>query len=256
MKKFFVVFGLAFVCITAFAHSVEWYVGSSLYQTTTCNSGDNITPPVAPTKYGYSFAGWKAPYTKLEYIESTGAQYIDTGITPRATKLQVNFKMQSLTNEYQSFFGAVDTPSRIGYRVYRQESTSLFYFQAGTGYHSVVTNLNNPIECQTTINNGGDATFVVNGMTTSVDGNFNTQFDTNMMIFTSSFGNNGSITGTGAFKLWSFQIIKDDEEKFNGVPARRNSDNVLGVYDTVSQTFFTNAGTGEFIAGPEVGNLQ
>ena len=29
----------------------------------------------------------------------------------------------------------------------------------------------------------------------------------------------------------------------------RNSDGVLGMYDTVSQQFFTNAGTGTFIAG-------
>lgn len=256
MKKLLVGLCAIFICTFAIAHSIEWYVDGALYQTTTCDSGDSVTPPIAPEKYGYSFAGWKALYTKLEYIESTGTQYINTGITPRATKLQVNFKMQSLTNKYQSFFGAVDDPSRIGYRIYRQEPSASFSFQAGTLFHNVSADLNNPIECQTTINNGGDATFVVNGRTTSVDDNFNTQFDANMMIFTSSLGNTGRISGTGAFKLWSFQIIKDDEEKFNGVPARRNSDNVLGVYDTVSDTFFTNAGTGEFIAGPEVGDLQ
>lgn len=33
------------------------------------------------------------------------------------------------------------------------------------------------------------------------------------------------------------------------VPAMRNSDSVLGMYDKVSNTFFTNAGTGEFIGG-------
>jgi hypothetical protein len=36
------------------------------------------------------------------------------------------------------------------------------------------------------------------------------------------------------------------------IPAKRNSDNVVGMYDTVSKTFFTNAGSGAFIAGPVV----
>lgn len=35
-------------------------------------------------------------------------------------------------------------------------------------------------------------------------------------------------------------------------PARRNSDSVLGMYDTVNNVFYTNAGTGSFVAGPAV----
>lgn len=37
----------------------------------------------------------------------------------------------------------------------------------------------------------------------------------------------------------------------NFIPAKRNSDNVLGLYDIVNSKFYTNAGTGTFIAGPE-----
>ena len=38
----------------------------------------------------------------------------------------------------------------------------------------------------------------------------------------------------------------------NFIPAKRNSDNVLGLYDLVNNVFYTNAGSGTFIAGPEV----
>ncbi|MBQ7244877.1 MAG: hypothetical protein IJS34_00700 [Alphaproteobacteria bacterium] len=192
-------------------------------------------------------------YTALEYIESTGTQYIDTGITPSSTKLQVNFKMQSLANTYQSFFGAVANPSpRNGYRIYRQEGNSYFSVQSGGNSFDVAANFNDPIECQTTVNNGGRATVVVNGVTSTVGSGMNTQFDRSMLIFTAALGSGDSISGTGAFKLWSFQIIKDDEEKFNGVPAKRNSDNAIGLYDTVTNTFFINQGTGTFTAGPEI----
>ena len=33
------------------------------------------------------------------------------------------------------------------------------------------------------------------------------------------------------------------------IPVKRTTDNVLGMYDLCSKTFYTNAGTGDFIAG-------
>jgi hypothetical protein len=55
-------------------------------------------------------------------------------------------------------------------------------------------------------------------------------------------------------KLYYFKTFDSNgiDITHNFIPARRNSDGVLGMYDTVSNTFFTNAGTGEFIAGPVV----
>ena len=46
-------------------------------------------------------------------------------------------------------------------------------------------------------------------------------------------------------KIWNNDVLVR-----NFIPAKRNSDNVFGMYDTVTNTFFTNQGTGDFIAGP------
>jgi hypothetical protein len=52
-------------------------------------------------------------------------------------------------------------------------------------------------------------------------------------------------------RIYYVKIYVDSENlSFNGIPARRDSDGELGLYDTVTNTFFTNAGSGEFIAGP------
>ena len=53
-------------------------------------------------------------------------------------------------------------------------------------------------------------------------------------------------------KLYNVKFYKNGDMVFNGIPAKRNSDNVVGMYDTVTDTFFTNAGTGTFTAGPEI----
>ena len=41
----------------------------------------------------------------------------------------------------------------------------------------------------------------------------------------------------------------------NLIPCYRNSDNVVGLYDIVNNVFYTNDGTGDFIAGPVVSEL-
>lgn len=45
---------------------------------------------------------------------------------------------------------------------------------------------------------------------------------------------------------------ESDEPILLLIPCKRNSDDKLGMYDTVTETFFTNNGTGDFIAGPAV----
>lgn len=47
--------------------------------------------------------------------------------------------------------------------------------------------------------------------------------------------------------------VKDgDAVRFNGIPCYRKSDNEIGLYDTVSNTFFLNAGSGTFTKGDDV----
>ncbi len=115
-----------------------------------------------------------------------------------------------------------------------------------------VTDVHDIINCSSTVVNGGGVYITVNGQsvvpteinTYTVD----TTLDHSILISATHLGSDAS--GFGSFKIWSFEIIKDGVGAFNGIPARRDSDGELGMYDTVSGTFFTNSGTGTFIAGP------
>ena len=53
--------------------------------------------------------------------------------------------------------------------------------------------------------------------------------------------------------MW-FSLYSKDECVRNLFPVIRNSDSKPGLYDTVTGTFFTNAGTGEFTYGSALGN--
>ena len=250
MKKIFVIFGLAFVCITAFAHSVEWYVDGSLYQTTTCDAGDSITPPTAPEKYGYHFVKWEA-YTQLEYIESTGTQWIDTGFIANGGMI-LDVKVLPVNNEM--FLGSIGptevdpntTRNLIAYGGFytpqKLYSFSNTYADAGTSPAV--------IHFDTT---GTKFYCTVNGKVV-VDTNTSGTLINQTTTVKISFSDYSSSIRSGRYYYVKITAA-DGNVVRNLIPAKRNSDNAVGMYDTVSETFFTNAGTGEFIAGPEVGGL-
>jgi hypothetical protein len=59
---------------------------------------------------------------------------------------------------------------------------------------------------------------------------------------------------SSAMELYNFKLYDNGTLIRDYIPCRRKSDNVLGLYDVVNNQFYTNAGTGVFIAGPEVGD--
>lgn len=53
-------------------------------------------------------------------------------------------------------------------------------------------------------------------------------------------------------KISKFLVLNHNILRCNLIPCYRKSDYVIGMYDTVSRVFYTNAGTGNFLKGAEV----
>ncbi len=189
-----------------------------------------------------------AGYTELEYIESTGTQYIDTGYKPsNNTKIDMTVSFASVANGH--IFGsrmtntggggfAVATITNIfafdynGDRVYGISPT------VGTVYRIVKNGAENQISYGTTVN-----TYSNSASTFSVDAT--------MALF--GINTAGTITSSAAsIKIYSAQIEESGVLVRDFVPARRDNDGVIGMYDMVNNEFYTNQGTGTFTAGPEV----
>ena len=213
-------------------------------------------PDTPPTKTGYTFDGWKVRdlphgYTKLEYIQTDGNSWIDTNIIPTATTLRIDYKMQLLGKDYVSLFGSVDNPQpRKGFRIFYQPSMSetVFYLQSVSLYSQNIT-WNEILQGSVVIQNGVSIVSTVNGNTKTMNSSsINLTNSGTILIGTSHLATNG-VSGKAPIKIWSFMINKNNAIVFNGIPAK-NSSNVVGLYDLVSKTFFTNAGTGSFVAGP------
>lgn len=69
LKRFLIILSLLFSCaLYAATETINWYAeDGTLYDTTTCQTGGDITLPTTPTKYGYTFQGWKGIFYRGEF---------------------------------------------------------------------------------------------------------------------------------------------------------------------------------------------
>lgn len=229
--------------------NVNWMVDGSVYDTSTCTvGGDLIIPATSPTKYGYHFVGW-GPYSLLEYIQSTGTQYISTGYIPSTQNVTYAFSVQSTTQGAEERHFAKIACGRIQF--YKSDSIYWRIYEQDPRFVGTTLYETNQ-KTDVVINNNYDANslsiFVNNTkLQTGATARSNT-CTTGTTLF--ALGTNGSYPFIG--KMYYYKIYDNGVLAFNAVPVRRNTDGAIGMFDTVSGTFLQNSGTGNFIPGPTI----
>ena len=206
----------------------------------------------------FAIPGWSATlpsgYTELEYIESTGTQYINTGVAGFNTgSWEIYAKwmlpVETQTNSYADVFGVYYGENYNTYRVITNLKDSSKYYvsgnsKAGGGSVALSDKAINQIHTATAKN--GYVIFDGVTITTSTQGTA-LPSDASLGIFAKGDGNGKIIA-----RIYSVNVKKDGTLIRNFVPAK-DSSGVIGMYDTVNNRFFTNTGTGTFIAGPVAG---
>lgn len=278
MKRFvcFIFVLCSWVIGSAFADTmtVDWYVGDSIYDTTTCTiGGDLILPTTTPTKRGYTFTGW-TQYLLLEYIQSTGTQYIDTGL---AVPTSYKWELKLNTN-------ATNTGPYWGYANNNTYSQSTSFYSLGahgrgsSSYYISIGVFDGSIQSDArsfydaiyiaeanymggniahTIRCNGNFEFIADGteMTQLTIKHFSafTPAGTAYLFARNVPTIDSSMIAKSGTKIYSYKVWDENDVLVQDfVPARRVVDNAVGMYDKVTNTFFENIGTGEFIAGPEL----
>lgn len=191
-------------------------------------------------------------YQQVEYIESTGTQYIDTGVIVDSNlviETRQAFLFNSDLHGSTSYFsiGSADA-SRNRIEIGYQPSTNKFWANCGT-----VTD--RPVNFPTDENIHvfkwkGDEYF-------SIDG---TELNTSNPSYTPFTGTTNFYLFKDNNRMSNWCPVRQDYCKiWNGetlirylIPCYRKSDNVIGLYDAISNVFYTNAGTGEFLKGNDI----
>lgn len=194
-------------------------------------------------------------YTQLESISFTGTQYIDTGIKAGTSiGFDATFEMLNgqTSSPYYNLFGTRGNDSSGG----TGESANMFRIDTipvstgGTEFKWGTTIYDSGITGSQKVN-----IKLLNKVYTKPDGTTTTLSGTitsNYNIFIGCLNKEGSTYGNFAsLKVYNFKLYNGTTLQRNFIPVKRNSDNVLGLYDTVNSKFYTNSGTGTFTAGDE-----
>lgn len=196
-------------------------------------------------------------YTELEYIDgwwadSSTRTYIDTGITPTANKLRIEYKWKLLGNAYWgSFMWAVTgTVPRAWFRYFSNANSWQLCLQTYSYTYNIdmwydIFDTDITINNQTKKMTGYVNSTTLNETNSGIDLNFNK----NMLIHGIYLGDNVSTWTPN--RCYHCRITKNDVLVRDFVPVIRNSDNEIWYYDKVSETFFPNLWPWTFTAWPK-----
>lgn len=251
-------------------------------------SGYTVKEPDTPTKVDYKFSYWAlngveydfdtpvtsnitlvaiwkedVEYTKLEYIESTGTQYIDTKCLPTSEiAIEIDFQIigASTSDTWQPIFGfrkyGTDIKTDIASYYNLSQKTMLAYahgsddlntIDSGTPLTQAVNN-----RTQLRFDNTGAYENGVQRIAVSEKEFAETDEQNSIVLFAiSTFNesyNRRALERKQKMKLYSMKFYKGEELIKNFIPVLDTS-NVACLYDKVSKTYLYNAGTGSFTAG-------
>ena len=181
-------------------------------------------------------------YQRLNYITFPTGSYIDTDLIPTEKNYAVHFKLDDPTYlDYKHYVGTAADYNTFQFTIH----DNTYYWCSGNtpnhngtwkaGIHEVYYN-------------DIDFNFVpqLNGVAlaesaTSPQAKFT-------YIYIGS-GNQGQANFSGNFYFCTFKDNATQKIIQDFVPCQRKSDNMVGMWERVSQTFFTNSGSGTFLAG-------
>ena len=180
-------------------------------------------------------------YTALEYIQSSGTQYIDTGRKlTQDSDITIDFMIIDKLDSDAGMFGSRQSAYENNLALFKQRSDRLFVgdFSAYPKYRfTTASSLN-----RTKIRMNKAGVWVNDILKKSWSGVANFETPTNGLIF--DVGNNNWTGNKAVMRLYSYT----DGDAQRLVPCL-DTEGVPCMYDLVSQKPFYNAGTGSFTWG-------
>ena len=210
-----------------------------------CENLLQLCSRVTPQNVGVVREAVPTDFTELDYLESSGTQYIDTGVVPQSdTRMFIDCERVAIytDNTINSIFGCRNTVDGN-----RESLYDAYFFTAApdtAGFR--------PYKQLTFAFPTGRFTAAFTGSTVEVTGNapksytpkgaVETSFS--LYLFTINYGQ-GQFTQKCIFKIFRFSLSSPDGAILNLIPVLDENDEPC-MWDTVSRRKLPNTGTGRF----------
>lgn len=194
-----------------------------------------------------------AEYQEVEWIESSGTQYINANVNQQDAGFEVKFISydEISDSDYGCILGGRYASSNSDLELNSYISTSHPTWSGTFRYGGSSQNYNAHLNPKGELNvikymNG---TYTANGTDYSYSAG---TISTPRMIYLFALHNNTSETGKAKVRMYYCKLYKQGELAADLVPCYRKADGVIGMYDLVQEAFRTNKGSGTFIKGGNV----
>lgn len=176
-------------------------------------------------------------YQQVEYIESTGTQYIDTGVIGNQnTGFEVEFLTHSNGRDFGTILGARQYSSVREYQISTYNNG--IFRKHSKEYNAYFS----PEELTKISLLSGNFNSGANSFEVSMDAFEN---PCNLTIF--GLNENGTVVQFSKTRLYSLELYDGATLIRDFVPCYRISDGEIGLYDKINGVFYTNSGTGAFL---------
>lgn len=187
-------------------------------------------------------------YQRVDYIESTGTQYIITDYKIKSnTRLEIGFTAEAMSNNWNMIVGArTSYNSTDCFNLYSNAGNKLAYGIGGV-WNDYYLPYTAPERFDCVLDRTG---ITVNGVKTERNTNL-TNGLYNVYLF--AVNQKNSVTESKSnIKLYYCRFYEDDELVMEFIPCYRKSNNEIGLYETRNNVFYTNRGSGTFLKGDDL----
>ena len=195
--------------------------------------------------------GGKLPYLcELEYLESTGTQWIDTGIYGGDGTLgEVKVKRTSnVANE--CVLGAWNPSANRLWFAYSNTNKWYLGYGSSAGTSNISSQGDDFFVIKSEISNGKFG-YTIDGQSYFLSTTYNTGFSCSNSILAFAMGTNTGANYLAKAQVAYIKIWNNGRLVRDYIPVL-TYDYEACLYDRVTRQFFRNAGTGDFVAGPIV----
>ena len=192
-------------------------------------------------------AGKRLPYdAEVEYLESTGTQWIKSGVMSEYPKIHAGLWYDRYRTAYTRFFGNYGDEQHNCTRLILQSSAN------DRAWVTPGTKAGGSIDVPFAKSEWHNVYIDCTAKSCTIDGelfttsNVGTRYVDNIRIFADSRGPSANaVIRISFFKIWDENgvLVRDY------IPVRKGTVGYL--YDRVSGKLFGNAGTGDFVLGPD-----
>ena len=187
--------------------------------------------------------------TKLEYIESSGTQYVDSGFIPNGeSTVEIAFEsavIDPTTSGNYPVYGAASKYNSNAFELWSLANGFCTYgsqtYKSGFGLSANVKYVSKQAKNVLEINN---QTLTFTKQTFSAP--------YSLLLFATHRDDRITVSGSDAKLKIYFCKIYDNGTLIRDYIAAKLSDGTIGLYDKLHGLLYTNVGTGTFIAGPVV----